>query len=180
MAANGSAAHLAGPMTCELLDPDTARQALAGLGPDPLGDGTRERLGAGLARRSAPVGAALLDQRLIAGAGNVYWAEALFLCGIHPDRPARSLGDQETAGLWRVIVGAMRLGERLGRIVTVDPAEVGARSSEDLADSDARLYVYRRAGLPRRRCAAELAAWTVGGRTITACPTCQPRERPRC
>jgi len=175
IAAGETVAYLAGPMVCELIDPDTEKQIVAGLGPDPLGGGTEEQFAAMVARRSAPIGAALLDQSVIAGVGNVYRAEALFLCGIHPDRPARALQPREVACLWRTIAGAMRLGERLGRIVTVSPEEVGAASPEDLAASDdERLYAYRRAGLPCRRCATELRAWTVGARTITACPHCQP------
>ncbi|MGH8930942.1 MAG: Fpg/Nei family DNA glycosylase [Egibacteraceae bacterium] len=173
-------AYLVGPMVCDLVDPDSEKQILAGLGPDPLGDGTEDQFVAMLARRSVPIGAALLDQRVIAGVGNVYRAEALFLCGIHPDHPARSLEPGEITCLWRTIAGAMRLGERLGRIVTVTPEEVGAARPEDLAASDdERLYVYRRAGDPCRRCATELCAWTVGGRTITACPRCQPASDSR-
>lgn len=165
-------------MVCELLDPEGEGQILAWLGPDPLRDGrdAGPRFRQALGRRSIPIGAALLDQTVVAGIGNVSRAETLFLRGIHPDRPARSLTDEEAAGLWSTIVEQLRLGERLGRIVTVDPAEVGAARPEDLIDAgDERLYVYRRAGLACRRCGTALRGWKVGGRTITACPTCQPR-----
>lgn len=179
MSANGAAVYLSGPMICELLDPESEERMLARLGPDPLRDGLDAglRFQQALARRSIPIGAALLDQRAVAGIGNVYRAETLFLRGIHPDRPARSLSDGEAARLWETIVGQLRQGLRLGRIVTVDPAEVGAARPEDLIDADDdRLYVYRRAGLPCRRCGAELRAWTLGARTITACEVCQPRH----
>ncbi|MGH8903178.1 MAG: Fpg/Nei family DNA glycosylase [Egibacteraceae bacterium] len=178
MAADEATVHLAGPMVCELLEPDGEGQILAWLGPDPLRDGRDAglRFRQALGRRSIPIGAALLDQKVVAGIGNVYRAETLFLCGIHPDRPARSLTDNEAVGLWSTIVEHLRLGMRLGRIVTVDPAEVGAARPEDLIDADDdRLYVYRRGGLPCRRCGTHLRAWKVGGRTITACEICQPR-----
>jgi formamidopyrimidine-DNA glycosylase len=163
MRANGAAAYLSGPMVCGLIDPGTEDEIRADLGPDPLAGGTREEFAAALGRKSMPAGAALLDQKVIAGVGNVYRAEALFLCGIHPNRPARTLTDAQVACLWQTIVAHMGEGARRGRIVTV----------EDAAD-DERLYVYRRGGLACRRCGAELRAWTLGGRTITACPDCQP------
>lgn len=181
MSADGATVWLSGPMVCELLDPEGEEQILAGLGPDPLRDpAADERFRQALTRRSIPIGAALLDQSIVAGIGNVYRAETLFLCGIHPDRPAGSLTEDEVAGLWSTIVAQLRLGERLGRIVTVDPAEAGVVLPEELVDAgDERLYIYGRAGLPCRRCGTELRAWKVGGRTITACEVCQPRgERP--
>jgi endonuclease-8 len=177
MSTNGATVCLSGPMVCELLHPGGEQQILARLGPDPLRDGlgADERFRQALGRRSIPIGAALLDQNVVAGIGNVYRAETLFLCGIHPDRPARSLSEDEVAGLWFTIVTQLRLGERLGCIVTVDPAEAGVARPEDLVDAgDERLYVYGRAGLSCRRCGTELRAWKVGGRTITACEVCQP------
>jgi endonuclease-8 len=181
MSADGVTVYLAGPMVCELVDPEVEEQILARLGPDPLRDGDDPAVGemfrAGLRRRSIPIGTALLDQRVVAGIGNVYRAETLFLCGIHPNRPARSLSDDEADRLWSTLVAQLREGLRLGRIVTVDPAEVGAARPEDLTDArDERLYVYRRAGLACRRCGTQLQAWKVGGRMITACEACQPRS----
>jgi endonuclease-8 len=164
MRADGTTIYLSGPMVCGLIDPGSEDEIRAALGPDPLGDGTRDEFAAALARRTTPIGAALLDQRVLAGVGNVYRAESLFLCGIHPERPARELTGAEVGCLWTTIVDRMRLGERLGRIVTVDDA-----------DEDGRVvYVYRRGGEPCRRCGTELRSWTLGGRTITACPVCQP------
>lgn len=177
--ADEATVYLAGPMVCELLDPGGEAQILSWLGPDPLRDGRGAglRFRDALARRSIPIGAALLDQKVVAGIGNVYRAETLFLRGIHPDRPARSLTRGAVADLWETIVEQLRQGLRLGRIVTVDPAEVGAARPEDLIDAhDDRLYVYRRAGLPCRRCGTELRAWKLGARTITACEVCQPRQ----
>jgi endonuclease VIII len=180
MSADGATVHLAGLMICELVDPVTEEEILAGLGPDPLREGyaVEKAFRRALARRSIPIGAALLDQKVVAGVGNVYRAETLFLCGIHPDRPAQSLTDDEVTYLWSTIVTQLRLGERLGRIVTVDPADVGAVRPEDLIEADdERLYVYRRAGLACRRCGTGLRAWKLAGRTITACEVCQPPGR---
>ena len=128
-----------------------------------------------LARRTVPVGAALLDQRAIAGLGNIYRAELLFLGGIHPNRPANTLDDDEQRELWRRAVDLLRIGERLGRIVTVNHDEIGAHSPGTIQRGE-RLYVYKRKGKPCRRCGTEIERWELGGRNIWACPECQPER----
>ena len=122
------------------------------------------------ARSGRPVGAVLLDQSIVAGIGNVYRAELLFLCGIRPDRAAASLTDDEFDELWRRTVELMRIGTRLGRIVTTEPDEIG-RSRGRMGDED-RLYVYHREHC--RRCGGPIATAEIGGRPIWFCPTCQP------
>jgi endonuclease VIII len=167
--------HLAGPTACELLDPDAEAAIVARLGPDPLRrDAEPERAWRALQRRRSPIGAALMDQSVIAGVGNVYRAEALFLCGIHPDRPAREIDRAEWEALWATLVRLLRAGERAGRIVTVDPAEVGATSPARVPSSE-RVYVYRRTGAPCRRCDTAVERWDMAARRVYACPVCQPR-----
>ena len=166
--------YLSGPTICELTDPISVETLRARLGPDPL-DRTADpdRFVAAMARRRVPVGAALLDQRAIAGIGNVYRAELLFLAGIHPNRPANSLDNGELGELWKLAVELMRIGERLGRIVTVDPAEIGA-AGPGRVPRGTRLYVYKRKGQECRRCGTLVERWELGGRSIWACPSCQP------
>ena len=83
---------LAGAVISQLIDPAEENELMARLGPDPLVPRTRvNRLRTALARRKIPVGAALLDQSVIAGLGNIYRAEILFACGIDPHRESRSL-----------------------------------------------------------------------------------------
>jgi formamidopyrimidine-DNA glycosylase len=162
---------LSGPTRCELIPPEEARAITAKLGADPLRrhpDVAAAR--ARFARSSRPVGAFLLDQSVIAGIGNVYRAELLFLCGIHPARPASTLGDDEFDELWRRTVELLRLGVRMGRIVTTDPDEVGRPRSRMRAQD--RLYVYHRDVC--RRCGSDLGVLELGGRPIWYCPTCQP------
>ncbi len=173
MRGNGTTIYLSGPMTCELVDPDEKDAIHAKLGPDPLREGARglgvfrERL----AKRRIPIGAALLDQSVVAGIGNVYRAEALFLEGIHPDRPARELSDAEVESLWGTLVEQLRLGERAGRIVTVTPEDAGVERRSQITRG--RLYAYKRAGRPCRRCGTPIERWQVGGRKMWACPSCQ-------
>jgi len=162
-----------GPTACELL-PELEEAALrARLGPDPL-DPTAgpEGFAAALARRRAGIGQALLDQRAVAGVGNVYRAEALFLTGLHPDQPAPTLRDDDVEALWATLRELLRAGERQGRIVTIAAAD-RTRPPSRLRRDEA-LYVYRREGLPCRRCGTVVRAWPLGGRRIFACPGCQP------
>lgn len=166
--------HLAGPACCEVLDPATEERILDRLGPDPLrADAEPDEAWAALQRRTIPIGAALLDQKVVAGIGNVFRAEALFLEGVNPDRPARALTRAEFGRLWSRIVTLLRAGERSGRIATVDPREMGTRSARSLPRSE-RVYVYKRAGLPCRRCGTTIVGWESALRTIFACPRCQP------
>ncbi len=175
MRADGSTIYLAGPMTCQLIDPEQEDDMRARLGPDPLRvdrDGV-DAFAANLARRKVPIGAALLDQSVVAGVGNVYRAEVLFLEGIHPDVPARTLADGQVEALWTRLEQELKRGERSGRIVTVEPADVGARRRSELRRGR-RLYVYKRAGDPCHRCGTPIQRWELAGRKIWACPACQP------
>jgi len=175
LANDRAVAHLAGPMSCRLIDPSEMDQIIAALGPDPLRTRRRNDVPdfiAALSRRRIPIGAALLDQAVLAGIGNVYRAELLFLAGIHPARPAADVGPDAAAQLWDLAVGELRVGVRMGRIVTVRPEDLGARRRSQLGD-DERLYVYHRQGLPCRRCGTEIAMGDIGARSIWWCPRCQ-------
>ncbi len=173
---DSAAAYLTGPMTCRLVTHPEADEVLGGLGPDPLRDGMRGRVAfrANLRRRSLPIGSALLDQRIVAGIGNVYRAEILFLCGIDPRVPANAVTQDDADRLWETMVLQLRHGRRIGRIVTVEPAEVGARYRTTIPPED-RLYVYHRDGLPCRHCGAEIRRFDLGGRSIWFCPVEQVR-----
>jgi endonuclease VIII len=167
---------LAGPTACELLDDDAEAAIRARLGPDLLrSDADPERAWAALRRRASPIGTALLDQKVLAGVGNVYRAEALFVCGIAPETPARELARSDFDCLWSTLRRMLRAGERSGRIVTVVPAEVGVRTTAAVPDAE-RTYVYRRTGQPCRRCATPIRMSELGNRRMYACPSCQ-RER---
>ncbi len=174
--ANGTTIYLSGPMTCELIEPHQKDAIHAKLGPDPLREGRRgkDAFVENLAGRRIPIGAALLDQAVVAGVGNVYRAEALFRDGIHPDVPARHLDDDTAGALWDTLVDQLRVGEKAGRIVTVDPADLGVARRTDIPRRE-RLYVYKRAGKPCRRCGTPIERWQVGGRKMWACPSCQPK-----
>lgn len=154
-----------------LLDPDAFAAFSARLGAEPLDEALdAAALAARLARR-ARIKALLLDQRYLAGVGNIYADEALFRAGIHPARAASTLTLEE----WRALHAALR---------SVLAAGVDYRGTSTSTYLDAlgrpgrfqeRLLVYRRAGQPCPRCGTALARVVVAGRTSTFCRQCQKR-----
>ena len=163
---------LRGPTACELIDGDAYAALMARLGPDPLRPGTDPEPFFARARRSrVAIGTLLLDQSAIAGVGNVFRAEALFVCGIDPTSESRSLSQTGLEELWETIVAMLRAGVKSGRIVTVDPAEVG-RPRNKMRRGE-RNYVYRRTTC--LRCETPVAKTELAARNMFTCPTCQPK-----
>ena len=169
--------RLAGPTACELLEPGAEAAMRARLGPDPLHRNVDvEAVWTALQRRSLPIGAALLDQSIVAGIGNVFRAESLFLAGIDPNLPSRRLAREEFDALWASLLVMMRDGLRVGSIITVDPKELGwTRRSPHVEDWR---YVYRRTDLPCRRCGTPIVTWVLATRNAYACPRCQHLPNP--
>jgi formamidopyrimidine-DNA glycosylase len=170
----GTTIDLFGPTDCRIVDPDEEGLIRGRLGPDPLrADGTAEQFVRNLSRRRITIGAALLDQRVIAGVGNIFRAEALFVAAIDPLRAASSISPVDATALWETIRTMMRDGVRLGRIVTREPVKPGPRSRGSLRSADA-LYVYKRQTC--HLCTGAIASTDVGGRLLYWCPTCQPGD----
>lgn len=163
---------LTGPMVCSLIDPDDARTITEELGPDPLRrNGSPDDFVARMARRKIPLAAAILDQKVIAGIGNVYRSEFCYLTGTDPRTPADSLDESQVRALWDLAKAQLKLGVRLNRIVTRDPDEVGTTAGR--IGGDDRLYVYKREGLPCHRCGTEIQLVEIAKRKAWYCPTCQ-------
>lgn len=154
----------------ELLRTGDEDRVVGHLGPDLLGpdwdpDEALRRL---LADPSRPVGEALLDQRNLAGIGNVYKSELCFVLRVSPWLPIGEVSAPE-----RLVAHAKRLLEanrnRRARVTTAEPR------------SDRRLWVYGRPGRPCRRCGTPLRAAGQGPadqeRSTFWCPTCQPGPR---
>jgi endonuclease VIII len=166
---------LVGATACDLLDDDGVGAIVARLGPDPLRpDADPDRAFAALQRRSVPIGRALMDQKVVAGVGNVYRAEVLFVHGLHPEHAAREIDREQWGAMWDTLVVWMRSGVRMRRIVTVDPEEIG-RPRSRITRSDAT-YVYKQEVC--RRCGSPIRRWDLAGRWAYACETCQPPPRP--
>ncbi|HEV8573786.1 MAG TPA: bifunctional DNA-formamidopyrimidine glycosylase/DNA-(apurinic or apyrimidinic site) lyase [Dehalococcoidia bacterium] len=140
------------------------------LGPEPLSeDFTPAYLQALLKRRSAPVKAALIDQGAIAGIGNIYADEALFIAGISPKRAGNSLSKPRVARLHAAIREALELalGDRGSSFRDyLDPS--GREGGHHL-----KVKVFRRTGLPCYVCGTEIKRIKLGGRSTHFCPKCQ-------
>lgn len=163
---------LRGPTACELFTPADLDALIARLGPDPLRpDAAPERAWSAIARSTRPIGALLMDQKVIAGVGNVYRAEVLFRAGIDPKRPGRSIDRDTFDALWSDLVALMRIGVRRGRIHVVRPEDDHGPGS--YAPDRPRTYTYRRAGLPCRICGTPIATNELEGRNLYWCANCQ-------
>lgn len=166
--------YLAGPMICDVITPEEEVVIRADLGPDPISMPRRgHQFVERLARKKVSVGAALLDQSVVAGIGNVYRAELLFLAGIHPSTPANQLSTEQANAIWKLAVAELRRGVAMGDIITVAPKDIGVRSRQGLTREEG-VYVYKREDLPCRRCGTRVRLAELAGRKIWHCPTCQP------
>lgn len=145
---------------------------LASIGPEPLGNGFDESyLVEALAHRNTPMKSALLDQKTVAGLGNIYVCEALFRSKIHPTRPARRVAENRISKLVPII-----------REVLTDAIEAGGSSLRDFRQADGELGyfqhsfdVYGREGEPCRSegCHSTIRRIVQSGRSTFYCPTCQ-------
>ena len=170
----GHAIDLIGATACELLDEPQVDAIVARLGPDPIrDDADPERAWAALQRRSVNIGRALMDQAVLAGVGNVYRAEVLFVHGLHPDVASRDVDRETWDAMWATLVTWLRRGVKERRIITVDPKELGVPRSR-IRRADAT-YVYHQAHC--RRCGTAIRRYDLAGRWAYACETCQPPPR---
>ncbi len=153
--------------------PDAESEFFAGMGPEPFGEHFDVAcLRAALAGRTAPLKSFLLDQRRIAGVGNIYADEALFRARLNPLRAAGGLGPREARRLHAAILEALQAGiDHEGASIEsfVDPASRRGRFQEIL-------NVYQRTGGPCRVCGAPIQRVVVGGRGTHFCPRCQPQR----
>jgi formamidopyrimidine-DNA glycosylase len=154
-----------------LVEPDGLDPYLATrLGGEPLGRSfTTKALTAKLAKRKAPIKAALLDQRTLAGLGNIYVDEALWRAQIHPLVPARDLGPDEIAALRDGIKKALAAGIKRQGATLRDYRQPDGRSGS----MQKEFKVYGRADEPCDRCGTPIAKTRVAGRGTWYCPSCQ-------
>lgn len=144
------------------------------LGPEPLGkELSPKAFHRALQASRSPVRSWLLDQRRIAGIGNIYAAESLFLSGIHPRRPARSLAPNESkallAGIRKVLHKAIR-----ARGTTLRDYRT---ASGDRGGFATALQVYGRDGEGCLTCKTPVVRIVFGNRSAFFCPHCQPEIR---
>ncbi len=148
----------------------------ARLGVEPLGpEFTTEHLYLQTRNRRAPIKAVLLDQRRIAGVGNIYANEALFRAAIHPLREARRLTRRQVGALRDAVVASLEAG-----------IDAGGATIDDFRHPDGvsgafqhEFLVHDRSGEPCEACGREIVKFLAAGRGTYACERCQPRPRRR-
>ena len=142
--------------------------AMSKMGPEPLEPSfTAGMLADALAGRKAPMKALLLEQSVIAGLGNLYADESLFLAGIHPERQGNTLSDDEVSRLHQSIVTTLTRSTE---------AYAEARDAEwpDPPTALSPWTIPRAPGTPCPQCGAEVRLLRVRNRSTWYCPQCQP------
>jgi endonuclease-8 len=168
-------ADLRGPTACDLLDASEVAAVIAKLGPDPArerGKAVESRFVVSVTGRSTPIGQLLMDQSVVAGIGNVYRAEMLFRAGIDPYRSGKLVTTDEARALWRDWVKLLAIGIETGQMMTRDGLR-GKALHNALARRADRHWVYKREGLPCRKCGTAIALDVMATRKLYWCPSCQ-------
>lgn len=151
-------------------DPNVIMVGMGALGAEPLSKAfSPAYLAAVVKGRDRPIKNALLDQTLIAGLGNIYVDESLFLGGIHPTRPCRSLTAEEIERLHGAIVSVIQKALSEGGTTFSDFRQVTGING----NYGSVAWVYRRAGEPCRVCATPIEKIRMAGRSCHFCPSCQ-------
>ncbi|MEU9453832.1 DNA-formamidopyrimidine glycosylase family protein [Streptomyces sp. NPDC048277] len=167
---------LRGPTTCALITDEEKGAIHARLGPDPLRvDADPGAAYQKISRSRTTIAALLMDQKVIAGVGNVYRAEVLFRHGIDPYRTGKDLTPAEWDAVWADLVELMREGVRNNRIDTVRPEHTPEAMGRPprVDDHGGEVYVYRRATRPCHICGTGIRTADLAARNLFWCPACQ-------
>ena len=156
----------------------TPETVLGKLGPEPLTRAfTAFRFGGMLHSRSRAVKPLLLDQKFIAGLGNIYVDESLWKAGIHPLRLSGSLSETEVGRLHRAIRHVLKKGLRnLGTTLGSGEGNFYSVAGRRGRNAD-ELYVFRRTGESCPRCGTRIERIIVAQRSSHICPQCQPYSK---
>jgi len=139
------------------------------LGPEPFVDLTEAQLHAITLNSKRVIKTLLMDQRKIAGLGNIYANDALFAAGIHPNRKAKTLIKQETAKLHKAILRVLSRGIEFSGATEINFVNVLGQSGT----YQNHFLVYHRAGKPCVRCKTLIKKIRLGGRGTYICEVCQ-------
>jgi len=151
-------------------DEQQLEKLLSEFGPEPLDDLTLEKFKEILSRKGMPIKPVLMDQKEIAGVGNIYANEALFLAGIDPKRPAKSLDPSEQSKLYEALEQVLKEGIKYRG--ASDNSYLDAQGRKGYYQEHFR--VYAQAGRPcPNKCGGKIKRITLGGRGTFFCPKCQ-------
>ena len=162
--------ELRGAIAIEMFDESMRESLEARIGPSPL-DGAADpsTAYAKIAKSRAPIGLLLMDQSVVAGIGNIYRSEILFMHRVHPLAPGTALARKTWRAMWSDLARLMgESSQGTGRIVTTAPQHRDRLKGAVRRVN--RFYVYRRDGLPCRLCGTLIVAGTLGSRNVFWCP----------
>jgi endonuclease VIII len=167
---------LRGPTRCEVLNTAERKELLSRLGPDPLRRNADPSVAyARITRSKLPIAALLMEQKILAGVGNVYRAELLFRHNVNPLLPGNAVDEALWSAMWTDLVALMKDGVRKGRIDTVRdehlPHVTGRAPRVDRHGGE--VYVYRRTDMPCLVCGTPVRKADLAARNLYWCPTCQ-------
>ncbi len=163
-----------GYMRARVADEEALEERFAGLGPEPFGEGFGVKyLHETLSRRRAQIKSLLLDQKVVAGIGNIYADEILYDAALHPRRKANTLTGEEWEGLHRAISKNLSAGiEHRGTTFSLYRDVLGHKGRHQ-----DHLRVFLKAGKPCPGCGGKVVKERVGGRATFLCPRCQRENR---
>ncbi len=144
-------------------------KGLKTMGVEPLEDLDVKYLKPILKKKTAPIKNVIMDQAIIAGVGNIYADESLFLAGIKPSRKAGSLKDAEIKILIESIIKVLTTAIRAGGSSMKDYTNLEGVNGNYMSQS----FVYRRTGENCRKCQTQIERVKIGGRSTHFCPRCQ-------
>lgn len=161
---------LNGPNCCELIDKRKFEELKLRLGEDPLrDDASADSVWQKMQKSRSAIGSLLLNQSVIAGVGNVYRAEILFLLGIHPQLPANEIARDTFDEMWELTVELLNIGVKHNRIITAGFNAAGGVPKRLKASE--RLNIYKRSHCPS--CDSPVKTWALANRKMYACGKCQ-------
>ena len=162
---------LSGPTACELVTKKQKETILARIGPDPLReDADPQPFFDYVARSKAPIGAALMDQSVLGGVGNVYRAEALHLLGLHPSMACNTLPERTVAKMWKLLVGLLQRGVEEKRIVTTQGVVIEPGKKRILRREATHVYGQKAC----LTCGGPVQTFVQRARRVHMCNNCQP------
>jgi endonuclease-8 len=157
----------------------STRDPVAQLGPDLLGDGfdRGEAIRRIIASGHRAIAQTLLDQRIVAGIGNIYKSEVLFMSGVHPETPSSAVALATLERMMDIARGLLRDNVVEGASPRIQTYR-NLRQLNPASEHDESVWVYGRRGKPCRKCGTpiEMKKMGIDARSTYWCPNCQPIE----
>lgn len=167
---------LSGPIICEVISEDAVKDVIDRLGADPLRRNSHSAdAWTRIHKSCAPAGQLIMDQSIIAGVGNIYRTELLWLIKLHPLRPGNEMTRRQFNVLWKDAVELMKLAVKHGMIITID-LKASNKPAGKLRSTQ-RFNIFNKPKCPR--CGGAVTKFAIQGRRVFACETCQPPLRRR-